>query len=184
MIQLYQKIIHLKVLKAFFKQPYEEFHLRGLARKLRMDPMTLKRKLVLLVKDGLIVRRMERGFHLFKANIEDVRYLNLKKSYNVSLLIDHGLVKDLLDSDPSIISIVLFGSMAKGTDAMDSDVDILVMSPRKEEKRSNWIKVEGRKVNIVSVTPSEWSLIYRDDKPFYDEVLVHGIALHGRKPVV
>ncbi len=183
MIQLYQNCVHLRVLKFFFDHPYEEFHLRGLARELRMDPMTLKRKLGPLIEDGLIIKREERGFHLFKANVEDIRFLSAKKSFTVSFLVGSGLVDRFLRNGPSLASIVLFGSLAKGTDGPDSDIDILLVASRKYEGESP-SDIGGRKLNFVSVTPAEWSLIYQKNKPFYDEVMVNGIALYGRKPVV
>ena len=182
MIQLYQNIRQLRVLSHFFRDPFTSFHLRELARTLEMDPMTLKRILDPLVDDGMLLFRVERGHHLFKANVDDIRFRYAKIQYTIEVLSGSNMVKRIIDRDSSVTSIVLFGSAAKGMDGIDSDVDLLIISTRKKEHRVG--KVLGKKVNIISATPSEWSLIYEKDRPFYNEVLIHGIALHGRKPVV
>jgi predicted nucleotidyltransferase len=182
MIQLYQIIRQLRVLAHFLKDPYTDYHLRELARVLKMDPMTLKRTIDPFLEDGLILKRIERGHHLFRGNIEDIRFRYAKIQYTVDLLVEDGMVERITDRDGSVISIVLFGSAAKGTDGFDSDHDILIISPKKKTQKMD--EIHGHEVNVVLATPSEWSLIYEKDRPFYDEVLIHGIALFGRKPVV
>jgi DNA-binding MarR family transcriptional regulator len=56
MIQLYQKIRQLNVLKLFIEHPHNSYYLRESARLLRMDPMTVKRALDVLVEDDILVR--------------------------------------------------------------------------------------------------------------------------------
>jgi len=147
-----------------------------------MDPMTLKRILDPFVEDGMIIKRIQRSHHLFRANIEDIRFRYAKVQYTLDLLIESGTVGSIKDQEGSVTSIVLYGSAAKGIDGMDSDYDLIVISLNKKSKK--FAKIQGREVNVVLATPSEWALIYEKDRPFYDEVLIHGIALYGRKPVV
>jgi len=147
-----------------------------------MGPMTLKRTLDPFVEDGMILKRVQRSHHLFKGNIEDIRFRYAKVQYSVGLLIESGSVESIKDRDGSVASITLFGSAAKGYDGMYSDYDLLVISLKKKDQKI--AKIVDREVNVVLATPSEWALIYEKDRPFYDEVLVHGIALFGRKPVV
>ena len=61
MIQLYQKIRQLNVLRLFLENPHNNYYLRESARLLKMDPMTVKRALDILVSDGILLRTKEKN---------------------------------------------------------------------------------------------------------------------------
>ncbi|NOR47054.1 MAG: hypothetical protein GQ533_03270, partial [Methanosarcinaceae archaeon] len=70
MIQLYQKITHLKVLELFINNPYEQYYLREVSRILEISPMTVKRALDLLLNERLLVREQFKNQILFRANMD------------------------------------------------------------------------------------------------------------------
>lgn len=86
MIQLYQKIRQLNILTLFLNNPHTSYYLRESARLLKMDPMTVKRTLTLLVADGILLKTKEKNQILYKANIESPAFRYLKISYNLSWL--------------------------------------------------------------------------------------------------
>ena len=72
MIQIYQKITQFKVLRLFLDNPYTGYYLRESVRILKMDPMTVKRSLDLLVKDMLLIKSEEKNRILYQLNLENV----------------------------------------------------------------------------------------------------------------
>jgi predicted nucleotidyltransferase len=184
MIQLYQKVTQLKVLKHFFDEPTERFYLRELARLLRMSPMTLKRALDLLVRDGLITREKTKNQIFYQANTESHAYRYEKIAYNLAQLEKKAVVEYILENVPGVSSIVLYGSYAKGENDKHSDIDLLIISTAKkvilgdiEEK----FKVE---LNVMNFSSAQWTEQARSNKAFYLDVITEGIPLYGTKPVI
>jgi predicted nucleotidyltransferase len=184
MIQLYQKIKQLSVLKLFLEHPHTSYYLRESARLLQMDPMTVKRALTLLVADGVLLRTTEKNQILYKAHIENPAFRYLKISYNLSWLQKKGVPDFLNHHMNTISSILLFGSYAKGENDTESDVDVLVISLSKKTPTAELAKLLKRDVNLISFTPAQWSQQAKNNRAFYLDVILDGIVLYGTKPVV
>ena len=184
MIQLYQKIKQLRVLKLFLKNPHASYYLRESARLLHMDPMTVKRALTVLVADGLLLRTQEKNQILYKANIENPAFRYLKIAYNLSWLHKKRVPEFLIHHMNTVTSILLFGSYAKGENDEESDVDILVISLSKTTPTAELTNVLKHDVNLISFTPAQWSQQAKTNKAFYLDIILEGIVLFGTKPVV
>ncbi len=184
MIQLYQKITQFKVLKLFIDYPYTGFYLRESARILKMDPMTVKRSLVLLVKDGLLTKVEEKNRILYKANMENPSFRYVKISYNLSWLQEKKAIDFLTDKMNAVTSIILFGSFSKGENDTESDVDIVTISLEKNRPTAELAKLLGCDVNLVNFTPAQWSTQAKKNRAFYLDVILDGIVLYGTKPVI
>jgi predicted nucleotidyltransferase len=184
MIQLYQKIKHLTILKLFLENPHNSYYLRESARLLKMDAMTVKRALTLFVSDGILLKAKEKNQILYKANIENPSVRYLKISYNLSWLQKKGATEFLNHHMNTVTSILLFGSYAKGENDNESDVDILVISLSKNTPAAELTKLLKRDVNLISFTPAQWSQQSKTNKAFYLDVILDGIVLFGTKPVV
>ena len=122
----------LNILKLFFDEPSREFNVREAARLLKIAPATASSRLKEFSKEGILQERVERNLILFKANIEDDKYKDLKVYYSIRKLRDSGLMAALNEFylKPTI---VLFGSMSFGMDAETSDYDLLVISENTKE---------------------------------------------------
>ena len=184
MIQLYQKIRQLNVLKFFLEHPYTSYYLRESARLLKMDPMTVKRALDVLVADSLLLRTKEKNQILYKANMENPAFRHLKISYNLSWLQKKEVSDFLIHHMNTVSSILLFGSYAKGENDEQSDIDFLVISLSKHSPIAELAKLLKHDVNLLSFTPAEWSQQAKTNKAFYLDVILDGIVLYGTKPVV
>ncbi len=182
MIQLYQNINVLKVLSLFLRDPYNGYYLRELARKLPMDPMTVKRALDLLVGDGLILKYREKNMILYKGSTENPHFTFTKVSYSLSVIYDSHLVEHIMECVFGSICIVLYGSVAKGEDGNDSDLDLLVISSSDQVALS--IEDLPWEFNPVFMTLDDWTKTSSSNRPFYDEVIRTGIVLHGTLPVM
>lgn len=184
MIQLYQKITQLKVLKLFIENPHSSYYLRESARILKMDPMTVKRSLDLLVEDKLLIKFKDKNSILYAANIVTPAFRHIKISYNLSWLKEKGLTEFLTNQMNTVTSIILFGSYAKGENDEDSDVDILTISLSKDKPTAELAKLLQRDVNLVNFTPAQWSNQSTTNKAFYIDIIIDGIVLYGTKPVI
>jgi len=184
MIQLYQKITQFKVLKLFIDYPYTGFYLRESARILKMDPMTVKRSLVLLVNDGLLTIVEEKNRILYKANMENPSFRYVKIAYNLSWLKEKKAIDFLTHKMSTITSIIIFGSFAKGENNAESDVDIVTVSLEKNKPTVELAKLLGRDVNLINFTPAQWSTQSKKNRAFYLDVILDGIVIYGTKPVI
>ena len=184
MIQIYQKITQFKVLRLFIESPHTNYYLRETARILKMDPMTVKRSLDILVKDKLLIKFEEKNRILYQANMENTSLRYLKISYNLSLLKEKKLVDFIISKMKSVTSIMLFGSFAKGENDNNSDIDIVVISTSKDKPTSEVSKLLNRDVNLLNFSASEWSKQSKTNRAFYLDVITDGIALYGTKLVI
>jgi len=182
MIQLYQKINILKVLSHFFRDPFNGYYLRELARELQMDPMTVKRSLDLLVEDGFIERYREKNMVLYRGMIKNPHFTFAKVSYNLSVIYDSKLVDGIVDEN-DVICIVLYGSVARGDDDLNSDLDLLILT------NSRVGRIQCQKdlpwdLSPTVMTTGMWTREAERNRPFYDEVRSEGVVLFGSIPVI
>jgi predicted nucleotidyltransferase len=63
----------------------------------------------------------------------------------------------------------LYGSTARGENAEESDVDLLVVGKRDAELERKIVS-NLKKAKIVFLTPMEYARLPRDDKAFYESV--------------
>ena len=175
---------NLKVLNLFLDNPNRDFYLRELARILKISTSTSKLTLNLLKNLDLL--KAERKAHLifYKLNLNNQITRELKKIKNIELIKKNNLVEKLLKWNQNIISILLYGSFAKGTndDKFKSDVDILIIANKRTE-RFEMNNIKGYELRINEFTPLEWKEIYKKNKPFYNEVITNAIILYGELPI-
>jgi len=122
----------LNTLRIFFEEPTREFNVREAARILKISPATASKELKKLAKEDLLMERKERMLILYKANIENDFFKDLKVFYNIRKIKTTGLL-DSINQFYLKPTIVLFGSSAYGTDTETSDFDFLLISEKTKE---------------------------------------------------
>ena len=142
----------LNILRIFFEEPNREFNVREAARILKISPATASKELERLAKLGLLKSRKERMLILYKSNLEDDFYRDIKIFYNIRKIKDSGLL-EALNRFYLKPAVVLFGSSAFGIDAETSDIDLLVISESRKEfsDLSEFEKRLKRKIQIFAV---------------------------------
>ena len=140
----------LSILKIFFDSPTREFNVREVARILKIAPATASSKLEDFAKKGILRKRDERNLKLYKVNLDNDLYLDIKKFYIIRKIKDCGLIEELnkFYLKPTII---LFGSASQGLDVEDSDIDFLVISEKVKDfpSSSKFEKKLGRKLQFL-----------------------------------
>ena len=120
------------ILDYFIKEPEREYYVRELAKLLKKSPTTISKYLNKLEKKGLLKSEKKFNHLLFKANIESKKFKDLKLFYNIEKIRESGLI-DYLNDKFNYPTIVLFGSFGKAENSINSDIDILVITPLKNK---------------------------------------------------
>lgn len=179
-----RELIFLKVVKFFLENPYEEVYLRQLAKKLNLSSFAIKKYSDLLVKENLLKEERKANLRYFKANISNIFFKHLKIAYSVNLIVKSGILDFLKQNLSNVSSIVLFGSMAKGEDDKQSDVDLLVIGKDKYLDLKKFEQLIGREITLHIFSWSEWNKQAVENKAFYFEVINYAIQLYGEMPII
>ena len=177
----------LLTLEYFLENPYEEVHLRDLARKTKRSTYTTKKNVDILVKENLITEERRAHLRLLRANTSNQVYKHLKKARSIQNLLRANIISYVENRVTALAAIILFGSVAKGEDSRESDIDLLIIG--KEKKTSNSadsseITKLDRELNIHIMSWSAWTETAEKNTAFYNEVVRHGIPLYGEVPYV
>lgn len=122
----------LNVLRLFLENPTKEWNVREVARHAKIAPATASKLLKKYQKKVILLHKKERILDLYKANLDSDSYRDLKVYYMIRKIRESGLVAALnvFYGKPTII---LFGSSSFGMDTETSDVDLLIISEKKED---------------------------------------------------
>jgi predicted nucleotidyltransferase len=176
-------LLVFNALKFFIKNPYEEIYLRDFSRRLNISPNTAQRFLNLFLKENFIKEEKKANLRFFKANLDNILFRYIKKTSSVKELIEGGLI-NLLKNVSSFV--VLYGSVAKGLDDKNSDIDLLIISSKKKEVDEILLVLEkrfNRTINSHTFSFVEWEKQKKDNKAFYQEIISTGINLIGEIPI-
>lgn len=181
---MFQEYAGIKVLCLFLENPFKEFYLREIARNLNISTQTAKRFIDLFLMKGIISRQEKGNLHILKLNSESIFVKQMKLCLNIFKINETKIVKKLVD-ELNASAVILFGSIARGEDDKNSDLDLLVIS--KEKRRPNLENLEkklGRSINLITYSVSDWRKKVIENKSFYEKIVYDGIVLFGEMPVI
>lgn len=173
---------YLKVLEVFFRNPRQEIYIRELARKTKVSPGFSKKVVDLLVHEDLLLKRKRGNLTLVKANLDSLVFKYMKIAFSLRVLFKTKFL-DYLKENMELSSIVLFGSVARGEDSSESDIDLLVIGTGKISL-TELESILKRKVSLIKYEQKEWLKKAKTDKAFYERIIIEGIPLYGNLPVV
>lgn len=179
-----QDVMLVRIVKYFLENPYKAVYLRELARALKISPYTGKQYIDLLVREGLILEERKAKLRYVRANASNLVFKHLKIVLNLKKLADAGLVQYVQETVSNVSSVMLFGSVAKGEDTAESDIDLMIIGGKVGLDMHIFERTLGREMRPHVYSWSEWKKKAEADKPFYYEVVIHGIALFGEPPVI
>jgi predicted nucleotidyltransferase len=150
-----------EILTAILLEREKPWYLRDLAKRLDRTPSTLQRPLDSLVKAGILRRSADGNRVYFAANLDCPVLPELRGLLTKTVgLVD--ILRDTLRPVSKLIRVALvFGSVAKGRERSESDVDLLIigsvsladLSPALGKAESRL----GRPVNAIVFSPREFS---------------------------
>ena len=163
------------ILALLFGRPDRRFYLREIARAAGAPPSSLQRDLAALTGAGVLARTKEGKQVYYQANPECPIFSELQavavKTFGVA-----GALKGLLAPHASRVRLAfVYGSVAKGTAAAASDVDLLwvgdlrpselVLALAEAEKRL------ARRISVIAYSEDEFADLMAKGSHFLDSVL-------------
>ena len=141
----------------FLDNPGQEFHVREVARLTKKSPTTVSNKLKKFKKESLLTSKKERNHLLYKANTENKSYRDLKFFYNLKNIRTSGLIDYLNEYYNYPSAIILFGSFRKADNISSSDIDLCVITSKKEEpKLDKFEKKLKHKIQLFNFSKKEF----------------------------
>ncbi len=169
---------------------------REIARKVGLSAPACHETLKKLDSRGLVHLRRVSNVHLYKINPENYLVQNVfARMFEAEAAMPKKVAalvaKSLIDSPKSdIVSIVLFGSMARGTEQLGSDLDLLVVlsakegakavGPRIERLRNLLFKRFSVPLSPYILTLSELRHKHNQKLPLILEILKEGRTIYGK----
>lgn len=170
----------VKLLRAFFTYPGKEFTESELQRIAGIPQASVHRNVKSLLANGTLDRERIGKANLYSLNKEHILYAILQNIFENEKNLLSELKTSLKSSIESLSGIelaVLFGSVVKGTERADSDIDIFIVSKadksQVEEEMKILILVIGNKFgnpvspmikNDTEMTDMKSSSLYKELK--------------------
>lgn len=142
--ELFGSVDRFRALRTLFAEPERGFGQRELAKEAGLDPGNLSRLLKRWTGAGIVRRVQNEGLPRYYA-AKDPSLAPL-----VALMRQDSLpartLRDFLARVDGIDSAVIFGSIARGQENVDSDIDLLVLGRVSELKLNTLLKPVGRQL--------------------------------------
>lgn len=186
------------ILKLFFNNPTEEFHLREISRRSNVVPHNVNKYTKDFVEEGLLIRRKVGNMTLYRINpksdylfkifeiFEVRRKLNFfSKNKKITRLLNEYISNLVRLSNREIQMVVLFGSVARGEWTRGSDIDLLLCTATKINRFIKMHEESEKKVRpLLEISPLHVAIDkivdgFRDKLEFYDELWRDRIILYN-----
>ncbi len=165
-----------RLLPWLFGQPERSYHLSELRRLTALGSASLQRELNRLVDSQLVQSTRVGNLRCFQANPQSPVYTELvaltRKTMGAAPLVLQALQPMAAHIDTAFI----YGSVAKGTDTANSDVDVLLVGGNLvlSDILQLLLPLEtslGRKINPTSYTPREYAKRLTEPDSFVNRIL-------------
>ena len=168
------------VLRRQFGQPDRGFHLSELRRLTGLGSASLQRELNRLAEAGLVVSERVGNLRRFQANPGSPVFNELVVLTRKTLGAEPLLRDALQPLLPVLQGAWIFGSVAKKTDAAQSDIDVMLVGKNLSLAKvlELLLPVEeqlGRKINPTCYTPAEFARRRAEPDSFVNRVLAQPV---------
>jgi len=171
------------ILKPFFNNPDEKFHIREISKLTKINHTTIRKYLNNFTSENILKKTPGKPYPFFSANVHSKKYLNLKLFHNLEKLRTSKLIENLEKAYDYPV-MVLFGSYAKSSDNLKSDIDIFILTTIKHEiNLKTFEKVLERKINIHCFTEKEFKKA-KVKNPELINSICNGITLSGQLEIL
>ena len=156
--KLFTSKSRVKILELLLLNSEKEFHLREIARQTHVSPPYVKREMTNLLSLCLVSKRIQGNLTIFRLNKNSVISDELKRIFLKTESLGQFIRSDL-EAIGKVRFALIYGSFARGEEAENSDIDLLVIGDVHEKKIMGIIeKVEariGREINCIAWTEYE-----------------------------
>jgi predicted nucleotidyltransferase len=168
-----------------------ELNLRTIARLSGVSLAQASRVLPSLVELGIIERREAPPSALFRFVPENVAARAITALTRARQTVLDELGRAAADFSPQLVSMIVFGSFARGEADMESDLDVVIVRSRDiheddvawrsavESWRHSARRLTGNRVEVVEVGEMEVARLVRGRKPLWLDVQREGLVVYG-----
>jgi predicted nucleotidyltransferase len=189
-----------KILRLFFDNPELHIHQRGIARQANVAPHNVNKYLKEFVQDGLLIRSEISNLTLFRINPQNDFLFKVFELFEMRrksrFLVKNKKISRMLSeynenlirlSSREIQMVILFGSVARGKWTKGSDIEILTVTSKSEEKRKIIrVQEEAAKefnhilhISPVHITIDKFIEGMRNKLAFFEELWRDRIVLYN-----
>jgi len=169
--------IEQKIIKLLADYPEREFYGQEIARKLKCSKASTSGILKLLAGKKIISRKIKGHMKFYQINRRNVEIKQIRINLAISQL--SSILPKLKKISQKII---LFGSASRGEQTHDSDIDLFILTNKKDDARA-FLKKTKRDLRIKAIikTTGEWSEMEIKEPELYCEIK-NGITLYDYVP--
>ena len=169
---MFKKNSRDQLLGLFYTYPTQKFHVREIARLIKLSPATVLKFISELEKANFVHREETIALTQVWANLENEQFQRNKRIFNLQQIEDSGLV-DYLIKEYNHPTLVLFGSYARGEDLEKSDIDIAILTHKHKTLMLDKFKEKmKRKINVHELTLEKVSEEFK--KSLYNGIVLAG----------
>ncbi len=168
-----------------------ELNLRTIARLSGVSVAHASRVLPTLVELGIVERRDVPPSALFRFVRENVAGRAVSALADARRTVLHELGESACHIEPHPVSVIVFGSFARGEADRDSDLDVVVVRPAAtDEDDDRWRvtvdrwreqarRLTGNPVELLEASDEEARRLLRSRKPLWLDVQRDGVVVYG-----
>jgi hypothetical protein len=177
---------------AALAQTSAELNLRTLARLSRVSIAQASRVMPHLVELGIVQRRDVPPAALFRLVEEHIAAPALLAVVRARTTALQELGRTAAVISPAPLSVIVFGSLARGDAHAGSDIDVVVIRPpRVDDDHATWHttlenwrqharRLTGNPISVLHVGAADAARLLRSRRPLWSDIRQHGIVIHGR----
>ena len=163
-----------KIKVHFFMNPTAKLRVRQIERELRLPLPSVIRYCKELEGEEILKKETISGVSTYSADRASKKFLIAKRLFNIKLIFESGLLDYLIKEYFNPV-IVLFGSYSKGEDIEDSDIDLYVETPKKQDfKLEKFEKVIKRKIQVFN-----YKNIKDVPNPHLSNNIINGVTINN-----
>jgi predicted nucleotidyltransferase len=163
------------LLRLFMLEPQREYYQRELQRLTGAHLRQLQRDLQRLQQSGLVTRHVHGNRTYYRAVVAHPAFADLRAAIMKTVGLGDQVREALAGLGDAITFAFVYGSVARGEDAADSDVDLFIVgSASRREVATALARAAialGRELNPVIVAPADFTARWRDGDHFIASVL-------------
>jgi predicted nucleotidyltransferase len=151
----------------------KKFNQREVAKHLEVSPAGIKKALIELEEDGILLVEKSKSMNLSMISLNrNPVVLKLKQTENLKQIYTSGLASYL--QEKYVVSpIILFGSYSRGEDTVNSDIDIAIVSTTK--KKLDLKEFEKKLHRTINLSIFEKKDISKE----FTNTIINGITICG-----
>jgi uncharacterized protein len=167
--------VRQEILATTLLSPERSWYLSELAAQLKTSPSSLQRELEALAKSGILQRRQEGRRIYYRAGTASPVFAELRDLFSKTAGVVPLLQAEFETFGKKIAWAAIYGSIARGEENAQSDVDLLIVGPmtlqdllpalRRVERQS------GREVNVTRYSEEEFRAKRQSGNHFLNSIL-------------